>query len=137
MDRKVTKLPKLSLFRYPQHPLSSRIQQYIDRLLQSRAEVYEDINRKRALSTDVSNTPDAIKRAKIGNMSNTPSFPVAPLPPGPASFAQLYTLTSDAALTSFDVAQLPAQMVIQITLPVLARIDQSLLEGAVTVGHSN
>ena len=54
-----------------------------------------------------------------------------PLPSGPVSHAQLFTLTGDKGLTSFDVTQLPIDLVVRITLPVLHRIDQVALDAAV------
>lgn len=56
---------------------------------------------------------------------------IPPLPSGPTSIAQLYTLTGDEGLTSFDVTQLPIDLVVKITLPVLYRIDQGLLDEAI------
>ena len=58
---------------------------------------------------------------------------IPPLPPGPTSIAQLFTITGDEALTSFDVQQLPIDMVAQIALPVLFRLDQGLLDEAINV----
>ena len=58
-----------------------------------------------------------------------PSFP--PFPPEPVSVAQLYTLTSDASLSTFDVSQLPLDLIVQITLLGLHTVDQSSLDRAV------
>lgn len=55
-----------------------------------------------------------------------------PLPLGPTSVAQLFTLTSDAGLSSFDVTQLPIDLVVRITLPVLQQINQASLDEAIT-----
>lgn len=63
-----------------------------------------------------------------------PPFP--PLPPGPVSHAQLFTLTGDKGLTSFDVTQLPIDLVVRITLPLLHRIEQSALNFAVDAVRS-
>ena len=59
-----------------------------------------------------------------------------PLPPGPVSVAQLFTLTTDEGLTSFDVTQLPIDLVVKITLPVLQRINQQALDEAINVVRS-
>lgn len=59
-----------------------------------------------------------------------------PLPPGPTSIAQLFTLTADADLTRFDVTQLPIDLVVRITLPVLHGIQQPHLEGAINAVRS-
>lgn len=57
--------------------------------------------------------------------------PPPPLPPGPNSIAQVFTLTPDPGLTGFDVTQLPIDLVVKITLPVLHRIEQPHLEEAI------
>ena len=56
----------------------------------------------------------------------------ASLPPGPVSIAQLFTLTGEEGLTSFDVTQLPINLIVKITLPVLQRISQQPLDEAIT-----
>ena len=54
---------------------------------------------------------------------------IPPLPPGPASLKQVFTLTTDQDLANFDVMSLPPQLMVNITLPVLARVDhQALIE---------
>ena len=59
-----------------------------------------------------------------------------PLPPGPVSFAQLYTLTNEEGLRSFDVTALPLDLVVRITVPVLQRIDPGAFEHAVNAIRS-
>ena len=54
-----------------------------------------------------------------------------PLPPGPVSFAQLYTLTNEEGLRFFDVTALPLDLVVRITVPVLQRIDPGAFEHAI------
>jgi symplekin len=98
--------------------------------MQSRNEIFDDINRKRPASSEPSDGPEHTKRARHG----PPVRPIPPLPPGPTSYAQLFTLTDDTALSNFDVKQLPLDLVIKITGPVLARIDQGAFEEAVNVG---
>lgn len=59
-----------------------------------------------------------------------------PLPPGPISFAQLYTLTTEEGLRSFDVTALPLDLVVRITVPVLQRIDPGALDHAINAIRS-
>lgn len=59
-----------------------------------------------------------------------------PLPPGPVSHAQLFTLTGDRALTSFDVTQLPIDLIVRITIPMLHRVEQPAVDAAVNAVRS-
>ena len=45
--------------------------------------------------------------------------------------AQLFTLTNEEGLRAFSVTTLPSDLVVRITLPVLQRIDQNLLDQAI------
>ncbi|KAI9728264.1 MAG: hypothetical protein M1834_007757 [Cirrosporium novae-zelandiae] len=116
--------------RNPTGPLAGRIQQYIERLMQSRIELFDESSRKRGPPIEPIDGVDNAKRARLGAQSSDGSdFP--PLPPGPTSFAQLFTLTTDPGFTSFDVQQLPIDLVARIALPVLQSIDQRQLNRAV------
>jgi len=93
-------------------------------------EIFNEPSRKRGAPSEPTDGLDNAKRARLGaGITDRPNIP--PLPPGPTSFAQLYTLTSDEGLTSFDVHQLPIDLVVKITLPVLYRIDHSVLGEAI------
>lgn len=111
-------------------PFALRIKQYVDRLLQARMDVFDEVRGKRPLPSEPTDGLDNAKRIRLGtelpNRSNPP-----PLPPGPTSVAQLFTLTSDEGLSSFDVTQLPIDLVVKITLPVLHQINQASLEEAI------
>ncbi|SLM40695.1 Symplekin/Pta1 [Lasallia pustulata] len=110
-------------------PFAARIKQHVDRLAQSRLDIFDEGSRKRGLPEPTDGLSDA-KRARLGaDLPGRTNIP--PLPPGPTSIAQLYTLTGDEGLTSFDVTQLPIDLVVKITLPVLYRIDQGLLDEAI------
>ncbi|KAI9934442.1 hypothetical protein ASPWEDRAFT_43856 [Aspergillus wentii DTO 134E9] len=116
--------------RNPNHPLAGKMQQYIERLMQSRLEVADDASRKRALPTEPTDGLDAAKRAKL-DAETPPLMKIPPLPPGPTSFSQLFTLTEDTGLSSFDVKQLPVDLLVKIAVPVLTRVNQSSLQQAV------
>ncbi|KAI9722592.1 MAG: hypothetical protein M1812_001523 [Candelaria pacifica] len=120
--------------RNPSGPLAGRIQQYVERLMQSRIDIFDEGSRKRAAPSEPTDGLDNAKRARLGADISTPShttLSIPPLPPGPTSIAQLYTLTSDQGLATFDVQQLPIDLVARITIPVLHRIDQGSLEQAI------
>ncbi|KAJ5247018.1 Protein of unknown function DUF3453 [Penicillium chermesinum] len=95
----------------PSHPMLGKIQLYIERLMQSRLEAPDESSRKRALPNEPVDGLDHAKR--------------------PLSYSQLFTLTQDAALSSFDVKQLPPDLVVKITVPLLAQVNQSLLTQAI------
>lgn len=111
--------------------LVERIQSYLGRLAQSRLEVTEDASRKRALPAEPTDGLDNAKRARL--TSTPPTLQIPPMAPGPASFDKLFTLTQDAGLSSFDVKQLPADLVVKIAVPLLAQVNPAMLGQAVDV----
>lgn len=118
--------------------MASRIQQYIERLVQSRMEMMDEGSRKRGAPTEPTDGLDQSKRARLGAQipdGSDRKLQIPPLPSGPISVAQLFTLTPDTALTSFDVKQIPMEMVVQIALPVIYRMNQGLLDQAVGVSR--
>ncbi|GAB1207785.1 hypothetical protein APSETT445_006519 [Aspergillus pseudonomiae] len=130
MERTARALMINIMKRNPSHPLASKMQQHIERLMQSRIETADDSSKKRGLPTEPTDGLDNSKRAKLDTES-PPLIKVSPLPPGPVSYSQLYTLTEDAGLSSFDVKQLPVELLVKIVVPVLARVDQSALHQAI------
>lgn len=124
--------------RNPNGPMASRIQQYIDRLVQSRIELMDEGSKKRGAPSEPTDGLDQSKRVRLG--AELPDWSdrklqIPPLPSGPISLAQLFTLTTDAALTSFDVKQIPMEMVVQLILPVIYRLNQGLLDQAIGVSR--
>lgn len=116
-------------------PFAGRIRQYLERLAQARFDISDGASRKRGLPSEPTDGLDSAKRMRLG--AELPGRPEPPsLPSGPVSHAQLFTLTGDRGLTSFDVTQLPIDLVVRITLPVLHRIEQSSLDGAINVVRS-
>ncbi|KAL8791036.1 MAG: hypothetical protein Q9213_000243 [Squamulea squamosa] len=111
-------------------PFAGRIRQYIDRLAQTRFEMFEEGSKKRGLPIEPTDGLDNAKRMRLGaELPDRPGPP--PLPSGPVSHAQLFTLTRDKGLTSFDVTQLPIDLIVRITVPVLHRIEQPAVDAAV------
>ena len=107
--------------------------------MQSRMDIFDEGTRKRLLPPEATDGLDPTKRMRSGaDFQGTPTPPlrlppIPPLPVGPISIAQLFTLTADEELRNFDVQQLPIDLVVKITLPVLHRIDQRLLDEALNV----
>ncbi|GKZ32760.1 hypothetical protein AbraIFM66950_002379 [Aspergillus brasiliensis] len=118
------------LKRNPNHPLAGKMQQYIDRLMQSRIEVADEASRKRGLPSEPTDGLDNTKRAKLD--AEAPALiKIPPLPPGPTSYSQLFTLTEDRELSNFDVKQLPTDIVLKIVVPLLGRVDQSMMSQSI------
>ena len=111
--------------------MASRIRAYVDRLVQTRMDVFEEGgSRKRGVPSEPTDGLDSAKRRRLG--AELPErADIAPLPPGPNSFKDIFTLTQDPALANFDVMSLPFDLVTKITLPVLQRIDQQALNQAI------
>ncbi|KAI4200586.1 MAG: hypothetical protein LQ350_003833 [Teloschistes chrysophthalmus] len=116
-------------------PFAGRIKQYIDRLMNARLEFFDEGSRKRGLPSEPTDGLDNAKRMRLGAELPDRAAP-PPLPPGPISHAQLFTLTADRGLSSFDVTQLPLDLIVRITLPVLHHIDQEALDLAVSAVRS-
>lgn len=99
-------------------------------MTQSRLEIFDEGSRKRGAPVESTDGLDDAKRRRLGaEIESGPQFPQ--LPSGPTSIAQLYTLTVEEALRSFDVTQLPIDLVVRITLPVLQRIEQRAIDAAI------
>ena len=94
-----------------------------------RLEAFDEGSKKRG-PPEPTDGLDNAKRARLAPDVNGREN-VPPLPPGPVSVAQLYTLTTDAALKSFDVSAIPIDLVVKITMPVLQRIDSEQLDESI------
>ena len=131
VERTMRMLLLNTLRRNENGPFAGRIKQYLDRTAQARQELFDEGRSKRPLPTEPTDGLDNAKRIRLGaEIPARPSPP--PLPPGPNSIAQLFTLTPDAGLAGFDVTQLPIELIVKITLPVLHRIEQPHLEEAIS-----
>ena len=113
-------------------PYVQRIYQHLNRMSQAKAELLDDTSRKRpAVAPPVTQTTDSVKRQKFENAT---ILPLPPLPfTGPPTYANLFTLTRDAALTNFDAQILPIDLVIQITLATFYSVTQQTLDTAIQV----
>ncbi|TGZ80924.1 hypothetical protein EX30DRAFT_341248 [Ascodesmis nigricans] len=131
----------------PNGPHVGKISMHLQRLQQSKAELSEQISKKRGAAFQQDN--DISKRAKterpiapqpVVTPIPTPPPPQVPTPTppqptqqvitGPMSLAQLFTLATDPAMALFDGTQLPLDMVVQIVLGSLYSIKPETLNTA-------
>lgn len=119
---------RLIFRRDPHNPYGPRIQQHVERLMRSRAEIIDDMGRKRALAEQQAAYGDA-KRQK---MTSEP-VPVRanPLAPGPNSLAAIYTLTQNVGLQAFDATQVPSHLATRVVVSTLGRVDPQMLAKSV------
>jgi symplekin len=116
----------------PQNPLAPKIQQYVERMMRSRSDIFDEASRKRG-PPEPTDGLDAAKRQKLGAQMSAPRFHVPPLTPGSHTIAELYTVTTDDALKAFDVSQLSEDLVVKIGITILQRIDADTLNQAIEV----
>jgi symplekin len=126
-----------------QTPFAGRISQHVQRLSQAKAELNDSFSRKRTAASqqDAESKRQKVDRAAVA-ASTTPKATPPPAPPvdplqqmlpGPVTFAKLFTLATDPALTSFDGQQLPLDLVLQIVIGSMYNVDQGKLEAAIAV----
>ncbi len=113
--------------------MAPRIQQYVERLLRQRADIFDETGRKRAL---LDASYGEAKRIKLGTEVPTAQLPIAPLAPGQTSLAAIFTLSNNPEPASFDVHQLPLDLVVRICVSSLARADSQLFDRAVNVSST-
>lgn len=119
----------------PQNPLAGRIHQYIERMMRSKTEIFDEASRKRGPPEPIDGL-DPAKRQKLGAQINTPPqnrLHVPPLTPGSHTIAELFTVTTDEALKAFDVAQLSEDLVVKIGITILQRLNADTLNQAIEV----
>lgn len=116
----------------PRNPHTPRIQQYLERLMASKAEVLDGGSRKRA-HADVASGLE-VKRQRTGPAQ--PTFQISPLGAGPHSLADVFALTQNAGLRAFDASQVPAALAAKISVNTIARIDNSILDRAIEVSQA-
>jgi symplekin len=128
----------LTIARQPNHPMLARIQQYIERVRHSIIEAFDETSRKRPAPSEPTDGLSDSKRQRIGaevssptTTNGLPSYP--PLPSGPLSYKQLFTLTQDPGASNFDVKALPVDLVQKIVPALLSSIDRTRLDHALNV----
>ena len=110
--------------------MSGRIQQYLEKLMRTKAEIFDEASRKRAADQAAANAGDA-KRQKVEGGARP--FSIPPLGPGPHTLAGVFTLTDNAGLRAFDASLLPANLAAKISVKTLASLDQHVLDFAMGV----
>ncbi|RAK74131.1 RNA-processing protein PTA1 [Aspergillus fijiensis CBS 313.89] len=126
MERTARAVLEHIMKRNANHPFFRKMEQHVDRLKNSRLETVDDATRKRGPPAEPTDGLDKTKRTKL-DAETPPLVKIPPLPPGPTSYSQLFTLTEDAEASRFDVKQLPPDLLVNIVVPILARVDQSAL----------
>lgn len=99
----------------------------------SKAEVLDGGSRKRAHGDSASGVE--VKRQRMG--PTQPTFQILPLGAGPYSLADVFALTQNAGLRTFDVSQVPASLAAKISVNTIARIDTSVLDRAIEVSWAS
>ena len=129
------------LKRNPNNTFAGRIQQQVERLKHNLSEAFSDSYQlKRSAPDEPTDGLDDAKRQRLDyNVSNgltlqqqdTPDYP--PLPQGPISVAQLWTLTNDTRVTSFEVQHLPLQAVAQLVPAIFHSLSRERIDEAINV----
>jgi len=103
-------------------------------MMRSKADIFDESTRKRG-PPEPTDGLDAAKRQKLGAPvpKLAPRFYVSPLTPGPHTVAELFTVTTDEALKTFDVSQLSEDLVLKIGVTIMQKIDVDMLNQAVEV----
>ncbi|KAI0869341.1 mRNA cleavage and polyadenylation specificity factor complex subunit [Hypoxylon argillaceum] len=128
---KTTRMLLTHLYRRdPQNPLAGRMQQYVERLARSRAEIFDETGRKRPMA-DQANTIEA-KRQRIATLSTQPQIEITPLKPGVNTLAEVFTFTHNDGLKKFNVSDtIPAPIAARISVRTIAQLDTEILHRAI------
>lgn len=132
------------LKRNANNAFAGRIQQQVERLKHNLTEAFSESHQLKRPAPDepVDGLDDAKRQRLDAEVSNgttplqqrPPSYP--PLPPGPVSLAQLWTLTNDPQTSGFHVERLPPQVVTQLIPALVQSILQSKIDEAINVVRS-
>ncbi|KAI1068243.1 hypothetical protein LB507_004849 [Fusarium sp. FIESC RH6] len=112
--------------RDPHNPMVPRIQQHVERMMRTMADIFDDTGRKRPLEPPPQDDNEA-KRQRL----SPAQIQIPPLGPGPHSLADVFTLIDNSALKNFDISQVPAPLVARIAVTTLSRLDPQVLSKAV------
>ncbi len=121
----------LMMSRDPNNPMAGRTQQQIERLMRSRAEIFDEANRKRAFAQPVAAEYGDAKRQKVDGAA-APGH-AQPIAPGPQSLAATYTLTTNPGLRGFDASLVPVALAARIVVKALVSVPQPVLDQAIFV----
>jgi len=113
--------------------MAGRMQQHVERLARSRAEIFDETGRKRAI-VDQASVAEA-KRQRTATISTQPQVEITPLKPGANTLADLFTFTTNNGLRKFNVSDnIPAPLAAKISVRTIAQLDAEILERAIEVG---
>lgn len=110
----------------PNGSLAAKIDAYLVQLNQTRAAVFADTQSLKRPAPSETSDGAGVKRARLDGVTKFP-----PMPPPPNSYAQLFTLTDDAAFMNFSVQILTEEMVRTITHLTLHHLDGGALNEAI------
>lgn len=101
--------------------------------MRSRAELFDEASRKRALAEQQSAAYGDAKRQRLGVDAGAAQLEIAPLAPGQNSLADIFTLTANPHLRAFNASQVPVDLAAKISVSTLMRVDSQLLDRAINV----
>ncbi|KAI1168475.1 mRNA cleavage and polyadenylation specificity factor complex subunit [Nemania serpens] len=128
---KTTRMLLTHLYRRdPHNPLAGRMQQYVERLARSRAEILDETARKRPM-VDQAGAVE-VKRQRTGTLSTRPQIEITPLEPGVHTLAEVFTFTNNDGLKKFNVSDtIPAPLAAKISVRTIAQLDPEILQRAI------
>lgn len=100
-----------------------------------RNEIFDEAGRKRAFEAQHHDGMDPKRQRMVPQVATVPQIQITPLPPGPHSLGDVFTLTGSEGLKAFDVATLQPALAAKISITTLLRTDQQLLLKAVDVSY--
>ncbi|CAK7210450.1 hypothetical protein SCUCBS95973_000787 [Sporothrix curviconia] len=127
--------------RDPNNSFNPRIQQYVERLMRSRAELLDDAGRKRTLADQQAATAGGdAKRQRLASGAVVPLAQQQPqelqeiprLGAGAKSLADIFALGTNQQLRNFHASSVPLELAAKISVSTLARVDVQLLNHAIT-----
>lgn len=100
-----------------------------------RLDVLDESNRKRPAPVEPTDGLDQAKRQRLGANVIAPAAPtIPPLPPGPVSWRQLFTLDPNSPTANIDVQMFKdPESLLRVLVPVLQSIDGEKLGFAINV----
>lgn len=108
-----------------------RVQQY---LLKQAQKSQEDGARKRPASDKIQHPGKRLRTEVDGIGTPQPSIlSIPPFPDGGMTLATIFNLSHDNALASFDVKQLPQELVVQIIVATLSVVSDEQLRASLQV----
>ncbi|KAK4636334.1 mRNA cleavage and polyadenylation specificity factor complex subunit pta1 [Fulvia fulva] len=134
------------LKRNPNSAFAGRIQQQIERLKHGLIEVFsENHHLKRPAPEEPVDGLDDAKRQRLDadatngtnrSQQHIPHTGYPPLPPGPMSLAQLWTLTNDRSVAEFQADRLPIPIIQQLIPAMLNAVPKEKLDEAINAVRS-